>query len=92
MCDLLEIGDLRFTGSRPNQFSAHTAEDMPHLLQPSRLAPFLTPLTPLSKSSNKMEEDRSRLVLLKLGGSLISDKTRPEALRGEVLDRIARCV
>ncbi|CAM9157199.1 unnamed protein product [Pylaiella littoralis] len=37
-----------------------------------------------------MEEDRSRLVLLKLGGSLISDKTRPEALRGEVLDRIAR--
>lgn len=31
-------------------------------------------------------------MFIKLGGSLISDKTKPETLRGEVLDRIARCV
>ncbi|CAM9192583.1 unnamed protein product [Scytosiphon promiscuus] len=33
---------------------------------------------------------RSSIVFVKLGGSLISDKTKPETLRGEVLDRIAR--
>lgn len=30
------------------------------------------------------------LLLIKLGGSLISDKTKPETLRQDVLDRIAR--
>lgn len=40
-----------------------------------------------------MEKHESdRLVFIKLGGSLISDKTKPETLRGEVLDRIARYV
>lgn len=31
-----------------------------------------------------------RLMFIKLGGSLISDKTKPETLRQDVLDRIAR--
>ena len=30
------------------------------------------------------------LVFIKLGGSLVSDKTKPEALRKDVLCRIAR--
>lgn len=32
------------------------------------------------------------LVFIKLGGSLVSDKTKPETLREDVLDRIARCI
>jgi isopentenyl phosphate kinase len=32
----------------------------------------------------------SELVFVKLGGSLLTDKTRPQALRAEVLDRLAR--
>lgn len=31
-----------------------------------------------------------RLVFIKLGGSLVSDKTKPETLRKDVLARIAR--
>lgn len=31
-----------------------------------------------------------RLVFIKLGGSLVSDKTKPETLRADVLARIAR--
>lgn len=31
-----------------------------------------------------------RLVFIKLGGSLVSDKTKPETLRADVLSRIAR--
>ena len=29
------------------------------------------------------------LIFLKLGGSLLTDKTRPQALRGDVLARLA---
>ena len=31
----------------------------------------------------------NELVFLKLGGSLLTDKTRPQALRGDVLQRLA---
>lgn len=37
-----------------------------------------------------MEVKPSPLVFIKLGGSLVTDKTKPETLREEVLDQIAR--
>lgn len=37
-----------------------------------------------------MEAKPSPLVFIKLGGSLVTDKTKPETLREEVLDQIAR--
>ncbi len=44
-----------------------------------------------SRPPATMDVSAGALVFIKLGGSLISDKTNPETLRGGVLDRIARC-
>ena len=58
-------------------------------LHPSQPSP---PPRSQPEAFTSMEKHASdRLVFIKLGGSLISDKTKPETLRGEVLDRIARC-
>lgn len=73
-------------------FRIVTKKVLPLLLLSPLLSspPFYCTLPTLFTSMEKHASDR--LVFIKLGGSLITDKTRPETVREEVMLRIARCV